>query len=229
MQRYAVIGLGRFGYRMAELLASSGQEVIAVDSDKDLIDDIAPIVSRAVCMDATDEDALRAQGIDDVDVAVVGIGSAFEAAVLTTVLLKQQLKVPRVISRSTSVTRGEILSRVGADELVNPERESADRWRNRLLAPHLIEQIDLADNSRLVQIPAPTRYVDKTLGELDVRRNDHVQVVAVRRVATDTDADGAKRTRQIVVSVPEADTVIQKDDTLLIIGPDDAVRRLSEG
>jgi len=113
MERFAVIGLGRFGERLATLLAESGAEVIAIDSDQEIIDEIRDRVALAVCMDATNEEALRAQGIDKVDVAVVGLGTAFEDNALVTVLLKQ-LGVPRVVSRAATAIRAQILSRIGA-------------------------------------------------------------------------------------------------------------------
>ena len=227
MQRYAVIGLGRFGYRLAELLSAAGQEVVAIDRNKAVVNEIAPLVTRAVCMDASNEEALKAQGIADVDVAIIGIGENFEAAVLATDLLKQ-LRVPQVLARSTTVTRAKILKRVGADRIVSPERETADRWRDRLLTPNMIEQIELAEDCRLVRIPAPTRYVGKTLGQLDIRRNDSVQVVAIRRTVQDTDNDGRRTSQAIVISVPSADTQVHEGDTLIMIGPDAAVQKLAE-
>ncbi len=154
MKKFAVIGMGRFGMRLARLLTEGGAEVIAVDRRKELIEEVRDDVTRPVCLDATDEEALRSQGIDEVDVAIVGIGGNFEAAVLTTVLLKQ-LGVSRVISRAASSIRARILSRVGADEIVNPEQESADRWRNRLVATNIVERIELAEDFSLVQMAAP--------------------------------------------------------------------------
>ncbi|MCK5114249.1 MAG: TrkA family potassium uptake protein [Phycisphaerae bacterium] len=227
MQEFAVIGLGRFGTRLARLLAEGGADVIAVDKRRALVEAVRDDVARAVCLDATDENALRSQAIDKVDVAVVGVGNEFESAVLTTVLLKQ-LGVPRVISRATSSVRAQILSRVGADDIVNPEREAADRWLNRLIAPNLKDRIELAEGVGLIQATAPEKFWDKTLEELQVRKNYHVQVVAIRRIAEDLDADGIKRTREMVMSVPMADTQIKKGDVLMILGNDDAVRRLIE-
>ena len=227
MKEFAVIGLGRFGTRLACLLAEGGADVIAVDKRRDLVEAVRDNVARAVCLDATDEDALRSQGIDKVDVAVVGVGNAFEGAVLTTVLLKQ-LGVPRVISRATSSVRARILSRVGADDIVNPEREAADRWLNRLIAPNLKDRIELAEGVGLIQATAPEKFWDKTLEDLQVRRNYHVQIVAIRRTVEDVDTDGVKRTREMVISVPMADTKIRKSDVLMILGNDDAVRRLIE-
>jgi len=227
MEKFAVIGLGRFGTRLAKLLTQNGAEVIAVDKRRDLVEDIRDFVSQAVCLDATDEESLRSQGIDKVDVAVVGVGTAFEGAVLTTVLLKQ-LGVPRVISRATTQVRSQVLSRVGADDIVNPEHESADRWCSRLMATKVIEKIELADDFSLVQAPAPDKSIGKTLGELDIRKNYKIQVVAIKRTVEDIDSDGVKRTRQFVISVPMAETTIRRGDVLMLIGSDEAVRIFAE-
>jgi trk system potassium uptake protein len=225
MERYAVIGLGRFGSRLATLLADAGAEVIAIDRRENLVEDMRDVVTRAVRLDCTDADALRSQGIDEVDVAVVGIGTAFEDALLATVLLKKNFGVPRVISRATSTIRATILSQIGADEVVNPERESAERWRTRLIAPRVMERIELADDFSFVQVQPPESFIDKSLGELDVRKSYQVQVVAIRRTTQDVDADGKTRTRQFLISVPMAETVVKKGDVLLMIGNNDALHQ----
>ena len=222
MERFAVIGLGRFGTRLATLLAEAGADVIAIDRHRELVESIRDQVAVAVCLDSTDAEALRAQGIDKVDVAIVGIGTAFEESVLTTVVLKKQLAVPRVVARATSSIRGEILSSVGADDIVNPERESAERWRNRLLAPAIMERIVLAEGYSLAQVAASESFYGKTLAELDVRKRHKVNVVAIRRTAEEHEASDAEA-RHVVISVPMADTVIQPEDILLVIGEDGAI------
>ncbi len=223
MERFAIIGLGRFGMKLATLLSDAGAEVIAVDRERDLVDQVRDRVALAVALDCTDEDALRSQGIDKVDVAVVGIGTNFEDNALVTTILKQ-MDVPRVISRAATDVRGQILSRIGADDLVNPEEESAERWRNRLLAPAVIERIELAEDYSMVQIAAPESFHNKTLGQLDVRRNFKVNVVAVRKTVEER-TGGVKKTRQILVSVPMADTVIEPGDVLILIGSDEAMQK----
>jgi trk system potassium uptake protein TrkA len=223
METYAVIGLGRFGMRLATLLSDSGAEVIAIDRHVGLVEQARDLVTRAVALDATDEQALRAQGIDKVDCAIVGIGTAFEAAVLTTVLLKQ-IGVPRVVARATSTVRAKILAKVGAGDIVNPEREAAERWLSRLMAPAIMERIELAEDFNLHQVPAPSSFHGKTLGEINVRKNYQVQVVAIRRTVEDVDADGMKRTRQFVISVPMAESKIKEGDVLLVIGSDEAMK-----
>jgi len=222
MERFAVIGLGRFGMRLATLLAEAGAEVVAVDRQRDLVEDVRDRVAVAVCMDAMDEQALRAQGIDKVDVAIVGIGTSFEDAALTTSLLKA-IGVPRVISRAVSNTRAQILSRIGADDIVNPEKEAADRWCHRLLAPTIMERLVLAEGFSLVQVAAPEGFFDKTLKELAIRNRYEVNVVAIRRTVQEIDDEGRTTTRQFIISVPMPDSVIKPGDVLLLIGADEAI------
>lgn len=219
MGRFAVIGLGRFGARLARLLAAGGAEVIAVDSRRDLVEALRDDVDRAVCLDATDEEALKAQAIDQVDVAVVGIGTQFEAAVLSTVLLKR-LNVPRVIARAASGMRAQVLSGVGADDIVNPEREAAERWSNRLLAPSILEQITLAEGYSVAQLEAPPSFHGKTLRDLAILNRYKVNVIAIRRQKEAAEDGGGPHE---VITVPMADTTIQPGDVLLLIGSDAAI------
>lgn len=210
--------------RLARYLANAGAEVVAVDAHESLVEQIRDEVDRAVCMDATKEDALRAQGIQDVDVAIVGIGTAFENALLTTVLLKQ-IGVRRVITRATTGMRAEILSKVGADEIINPEHEAAERWRNRLMAPSILERTELAEGYSLVQVAAPKAFHGKTLGELNVRKQYQVQVVAIRRETEELDVEGKPRGREVLISMPMAETKIQQGDVLLLIAGDEALHK----
>ncbi len=222
MERFAVIGLGRFGMRLAIELADAGAEVIAVDRDREIVEQIRDRVTLAVCLDATDEQALLAQGIDKVDAAIVGIGTNFEESVLTTAILKQ-IGVPRVISRAGTTIRGQILARVGADDVVNPERESAERWRNRLLAPAVLERSVLAEGYSLVQVEAPPSFHERTLGDLAIGSRYKVLVVAIRRAIDEPDADGKARPRQTLISAPGPDSMIQPSDVLVLIGADAAI------
>ena len=220
MERFAIFGLGLFGRRLATLLAEAGADVIAVDQDRDLVEAIRDSVSLAVCLDSTDEQALLAQGIDKVDAAIVGIGESFEAAALTTALLKQ-IGVKHVISRATSQVRGQILLRIGADEIVDPEREAAERWRNRLMLPAILERTVLGEGFSLVQIAAPKSFVGETLGDLDIRKKHGVNVVGIRRLAASMPQSG--QPSETLISVPMADTRIEADDVLLLIGADEAL------
>ena len=223
MDRFAIIGLGRFGKRLATLLAEAGADVLAVDRRKELVESVRDKVSLAVCMDSTDEESLRSQGIDKVDVAVVGIGTDFEANMLTTVLLKD-MGVAQVISRATTAMRGQILSHIGADALVNPEQEAAERWSSRLLAPAIIERIELAEGCSLAQLAAPEAFFGKTLQDLGVRQKYGVNIVAIRRTMIESTQSGSAKTHETLISVPMADTEIQPRDILVVIGSDEALQ-----
>jgi trk system potassium uptake protein TrkA len=225
MERFAVIGLGRYGGRLATMLTDAGAEVVAIDQNKDLVENLRDRVSLSVSMDSTDEEALIAQGIDKVDAAIVCIGTDFEASALTTVILKQ-IGVPRVISRATSNTRGDILSRIGADEIANPEKESAERWRDRLLAPAMIERVIIGEGFSLAQFPAPPSFHNKTLKQLAVNTKYKVLVVAIRRESAREDG---KTGGKPVITVPGPDTAIYPEDVLLVIGSDEALKAFPTG
>ncbi len=224
MDRFAVIGLGLFGRRLATLLAEAGAEVIAVDNNRELVESVRDEVTLAVCLDCTDEEALRAQGVDKVDVAVVGMGSNLEISALTTVILKQ-IGVPRVITRATTGIRAQILSRIGADGVVNPEQESAERWRDKLMAPAMLERIVLGEEHSLVQVEAPKSFHNKTLAELDVHNKYSVLVVAIRRSVKRTDARGNEVVREQVLSGPGPHDTVMPGDVLTIIGRDEAIEK----
>jgi len=139
MKRFAVIGLGRFGKKLAIALAMSGAEVIAIDKNRDEIELIRDQVSLAVRLDSTDEEALKAQGVDKIDVAIIGIGQeGFEAAILTVVNLRQ-MGVKKILARAESPVSGEVFSKVGATDVIYPEIESAQRWAYKLIAPQIGE------------------------------------------------------------------------------------------
>lgn len=226
MPRFAIIGLGRFGSKLARALADAGAEVIAVDKSRQLVEDLQDTVTLAVRLDSTDEQALQAQALGKVDVAVVGIGEDFESAALTTSLLKS-LGVPRVIARAQTETRGRILRRVGADEIVYPEGESAMRWAHRLILPKLQQYVELGEGFSLVQIRAPAKFVGGTPASLELRRRHGVTLVAIRR-AVQAGGGQAGAAASEAFTIPRPDTTIQAGDDLVVVGPNDALANLAK-
>jgi trk system potassium uptake protein len=217
MPRFAIIGLGRFGSKLARLLTKAGAEVIAIDTDPNLVQEVRDEVTLAVRMDGTDEQALLDHGIDKVDCAVVGIGVGFEASVLATDTLKK-IGVPRVIARAGNEMRGEILKRVGAHGVAIPEDESAARWATRLMLPQFEDYVEMDEEHSLVQVPAPEAFVGKTPRQLELRSRYRLNLVAVRRpVAANGSAEPGLR-RWHVVAVPDPDEAIQAGDVLVLIG-----------
>jgi trk system potassium uptake protein TrkA len=183
-QPIAVLGLGRFGQRIAKQLARSGEEVIACDLDRAAVEAIAGEITHAVVIDVTDEQAMRSHGIDKVKIGIVAIGEHFEASVLATVILKQ-MEVPRIIARARTRTTGKVLERVGADDIVLAEDEAADRWASRILGPRVLSQIEFHEGYSIVEFSVPGPWVGKGLGELDVRRKHGLHIVAIKRANVD--------------------------------------------
>lgn len=220
-----MIGLGAFGARLAQVLTRAGDEVIAIDSDPRAVTRIKDDVAVAVRLDATDRASLESQGVDEVDAAIVGIGERFESVALVVATLKE-LGVKRIIARSMSDIQGTILRKVGADELVSPERESADRWAHRLSLPSLRQYVELGEDHSLIYIPAPAAFCDKTLRQLDLRNKYNVNLVAVRREKPRKDADEAASVGETVIYVPAPETQIFKDDVLLVVGSNESLSDL---
>jgi len=213
----AVIGLGRFGSHIAETMSKAGIDVIAIDQNRDLVERMRDHVSSAISFNSTDEYELRFHGVDKVDAAVVAIGDNLEANLLTTVILKG-LGVPKIVSRTSNRMQGRILRKVGADIVVNPEDEAAERWANRLLTPYIIDHIELAEGYGLVQMATPKSWINKTLAELNVRQDFHINIVAIKRQHEVQESGGGQRVEERIVDVPLPTSKLEPDDILIIAG-----------
>ena len=227
MKRFAVIGLGRFGQKLAIALAMSGAEVIAIDKDREQIELIADQVSHAVRLDSTDEEALKAQGVDKVDVAIIGIGQStggFEAAILSVVNLRQ-MGVKQIYARAEDLIAGEVFSKVGATEVIYPEIESAQRWAYKLIAPQIGEKIDFAEGYSLARIKAPPSFDGRTVMDLQLRQKYNVNLVLIKRGENTQKVKGEKGK---IINVPMPSTVIYLDDILMVVGSDVDLAKLPQ-
>jgi trk system potassium uptake protein TrkA len=228
MARFAVIGLGRFGQKLAIALAMSGAEVIAIDKNRETIELIADQVSHAVRLDSTDEEALKAQGVDKVDVAIIGIGQGtgrgFESAILTVVNLRQ-LGVTQIYARAEDLIAGEVFSKVGATEVIYPEIESAQRWAYKLIAPQIGEKIDFAPGYSLGRIKAPASFDGRTVMDLQLRQKYNVNLVLIKR------AENSEKTKEQdgkIINVPMPGTVIYEGDIMMVAGSDVDLAKLPQ-
>lgn len=225
MKRFVVIGLGRFGKKLAVALSISGAEVVAIDKDREIIEDIRDDVSHAVRLDSTDIDALKAQGLDKIDVAIVGMGQAghgFEAAILTVVNLKQ-LGIPLIYARAENPTAGQVFLAIGATDVVYPEIETAQRWAYKLIAPHIEEKIDFAPGYSLARISAPASFNGLTIMELQLRQKYNINLVAIKR-GENADAEE----KDSIINVPMPNTIIYTDDIMMVAGADSDLARLPQ-
>ncbi len=210
--KFAVIGLGRFGSRLAITLTRSGAEVIAMDRNPRLVEEFRDEVTLAVRLDSTSEDALRAQGMQKVDAAIVAIGEDFESSALTVALLKG-LGVSCIYARAETPVQARILEKIGADAIINPESEAAARWAHRLMLPNLRQYVELGEGHSLIHTVAPVVFHGKSPFELGLRAKYGVNLVAIQR------GPGSSKSAQgKVVYVPTADTRIEPGDVLILVG-----------
>ncbi len=228
MKQYAVIGLGKFGYKVAVTLAERGGEVIAIDSDQRKVEEIKDLVAQAVCLDSTDEAAMKAIGISEVDVAVVAIGDDREASILTTGMLKR-IGVGKIIARATSDLHAQILELIGAHKVISIEDQMGEQLARSIIAPDILEHITLGSGHSLAEIIPRREFVGKSLREINLRAKYGVHVVAIRRKIPAIDEHGENKFEIEVRDFPGPDDVIEENDILVVVGDDKSIESLTAG
>lgn len=226
--KFAVIGLGDFGFSVATSLAERGAEVLAIDHDMDVIDEIKDKVTQAVKMDSTDEKSLRALGIDKVDAVVISIGTHFEDTVLTSVLLLQ-MGVKKIIARVTSKIQAKILIKLGVHQIISPEFEIAKRLATTLLNKEVIDYLPLDENYNIIQIKSPKTFIGKSLQELELRIRYNVNLITIKRSYTVKDeTTGESIQKERIYGVPTASTIIEENDILIVLGKDKDISKIMD-
>ncbi len=225
MQKVAVFGIGRFGMALAKQLTACGAEVIAVDNDMALVTEMRDEVAVAVQLDCTDISALRGQEIDLVDVGVIAIGENFEAAILTTVILKK-LGVPRIICRAQTPFHAEIFKQIGANEVIQPEMQAGERLGHSLANPQLEDLIPLSEGYTLIELYAPQEFCGKTLKVLELRQEYNVNLIAIKRPEKVPEGKEVAEKKFNYIGVPRATDVIEPGDVLVVVGSNEALARL---
>ena len=176
---YAVFGLGRYGFSVAKELVNSGVDVIAVDSDEKIVNSVASELPFCKCADTTDIEVLKKLGIANADVVIVAMAGNIEASVMTVMLCKE-LGVPTVIAKSSSEMHYKILTKVGADKVVFPEKESVIRLAKNLLSSGLVDIIELSKKLSMIELNVKEEWIDKTLLELNLRKKYSINVIAIK-------------------------------------------------
>lgn len=204
-QTFAVIGLGRFGGSLLESLIAADQEVLAIDNNPTLVENYMDVATHAVIADAQDEDALRDLDLPSFDHVIVAIGHNQQASILTTILLKE-MGVRHVVAKAENNLHARVLDKVGADQVVRPEHEMAQRLAEQIMTPNLINYIDLGDKHSLGEIKiANLKFANKTISELNIRKNYGLNVIAIKSQGR-------------VVVAPESSEMIQIGDVLTVVG-----------
>ena len=219
-QTFAVIGLGRFGSAMARTLTELGQDVVGIDSDEERVQRHADVIRSAVQLDANDERALRAVGVQDVDVAVISIGENIEASLLAVMLVKD-LGVRRIIAKAVTTLHGRILERIGVDRVIFPEREMAIRVAHSLVVPNVLDYIELSRDFSIIEIPAPRDFAGKSLKQLQLRNRYGLTLIAIKRKP---EGGGPEATNV----APTADDQILAGDVLALLGPNERLAQIDK-
>ena len=182
---YAVFGLGRYGIAVARELVSNGMEVIAVDSDKAIVNAAAGELPICKCADITDPEVIKQLGISNVDVVIIAMANNLEASVMAVTLCKE-IGVKTVITKCANEMHQKILTRVGADKVVFPENESGIRLAKNLLSSGFVDMVSLAKNVSMIELDIKPEWVGKNLIELNLRKKYSINVVAMRTDETVT-------------------------------------------
>ena len=218
-KQFGVIGLGRFGSAMAITLTELGHDVIGVDGDEARVQQLADVITHAIELDATDEKALRAAGIQDVDVAVVSIGENIESSLLVVMQLRE-LGIATIVAKAVTPLHGRILEKLGVSRVIFPEREMAIRIAHSLVMPNVIDYIELSRDFSIVEVPAPDAFVGRTLKQLELRPRLGLTLIAIKRQSD----SGA-----VVTNIaPAADETIRPGDTLALLGSNERLNQLDQ-
>ena len=209
MKSYVVIGVGLFGSYVARQLWELGSEELAIDTNADLVQQISGQVTNAVVADAQDKEVLRALGVQDCDCAIVAIGDGFGPSVLATMTLKE-LGIPYIVCKAHDETHRKVLEKLGADKLLIPEKEVADKIAHSLSSHNVLDFIELSSDYGIVEVPAPKAWVGQSLKGLNVRAKLGVNIIAVEREG------------KVTVS-PGADFVVNKGDIMVLLGDYDSL------
>jgi trk system potassium uptake protein TrkA len=213
-KEFAVIGLGRFGGSICRALSEEGLEVMAIDMDEDKVNEFANVASHAVVGDTTDETVLKSLGIRNFDHVIVAIGDNIQASILTTLILKE-LGVKDITVKATNDYHEKVLSKIGADRIVHPERDMGRRIAHKIISNNVLDYLELSDEHSIVEIVANERLHGNSIIDLDIRAKYGINIVAM------------KRNKDIIVS-PQANEIIKKNDILIVIGADTDINRFEK-
>ena len=211
-KQFLVLGLGRFGTSVARTMCELGQEVLAVDADEDLVSAVAPHVTQAMQLDATDEEALASLDVKSFDVAIVSIGQNTRDSILISVILKE-LGVPYVVAKANDDLHAKVLRKIGVDRVVFPERDMGARLARNLLTPNVLELMELEGDHQIIEIRVPAKWIGHSMIDLNVRRKYGLNILAIHRG------------ERFLVS-PAPDMPFESGDTVLVMGRREDVERL---
>lgn len=213
---FAIIGLGRFGGSVCRELIKSDQEVLAIDSCEDRVNEYMNVATHAVVANAQDEATLRSLGLRNFDHVIVAIGEDIQASILVTLMAKE-MGVPRITAKAQNEYHARVLDKVGADTVVHPERDMGIRLGHKLTSNNMLDFIELSEDYSLAEVIITNKkYYNRTIEEINFRQHFNLTIVAIRRGKN-----------ELIVS-PPANQMILENDILLVVGHNDNVDYLDD-
>jgi len=214
MKRVVVIGLGIFGFNIAKDLYENGFEVVAIDKNKEIIQKIKDFSTKAILADGTDKEVLESLGIQPDDVVIISFGEDLAASTLITLHLRE-MKVKTIIVKAPNEDHKHVLDKVGATEVIIPEKEIADKVAKSLISPNVLDYIPLSKDYTICEMAPPPSFMGKTIAELHLRSKHHIEVIAIREMLPER-----------LTMVPHADFVIKDSDILVVIGKEEDIQKI---
>ena len=214
MKQFTIIGIGNFGFYLATRLSDKGYDVLAIDKVQNPVQEIKGRVTQAVVADSTDRNVLESLGVKRMDAVVVCIGSNMGDSILTTLNLKE-VGVNRVIAKALSDAHGRILLKVGATEVLFPEKDMAISLAERLHNPNMLDYLPFMEGFSIIELAPPTDFIGKKLRELNLINRYGVQIVAIKEVLPDR-----------LNLIPTASYTLRESDIMILLGPNDALDKL---
>jgi trk system potassium uptake protein TrkA len=213
--KFAVIGLGNFGFNVAKTLHENGDEVLGIDRNKDRAQRTQNHASQCIIADATDKSVLETADLKDIDGVVVSLGENLSASILVTLFLKE-LGAENIIVKITSEDHGRALEKVGATTIVFPERDTAVRLANSLSSPNILDYFPFSPEYSINEVAPPESFIGKSLGELELLRKHNLNVVAVRK----------QEPEEAIINPTDRYTV-REGDILIVLGRREDIDKLS--
>ncbi|ROL60001.1 TrkA family potassium uptake protein [Bacteroidetes/Chlorobi group bacterium MS-B_bin-24] len=225
-KKFCVIGLGYFGMHLALRLSELGAEVLAIDNHQDVIDKISDRVAHAVCMNATDERALRSLGLKDMDAVIVAIGEGFESSIMTTAIL-QEIGVKTIYNRVTSPIHERILRLMNVTGLLLPEADAAEQLASRLMLPGVLHSYLISEEYGIFEIETPEKFYDKTLAQINLRKNYNLNLVTLKKLKKSGGLLSLGEYEEYeVLGVPTPDLILSEGTIMVLFGKEDDVKNL---
>lgn len=225
-KKFCVIGLGHFGLNLSLRLSEQGADVMSIDSRQELVDMISDKVALAVCMDSTDEKAMRSFDLQEMDAVIVAIGEKFESSLLTTAIL-QDIGVQSIYARIISPVHEKMLRLMNITEVFLPEALMADELSKRLIMPELIHTFSIHEDYRVYELNAPSDFIGKDLISINLRGKYNLNLVTILRKKDSKALLSLGNTEKtMIIGVPKPETIIEENDILLIFGRERDIRKI---